>query len=120
MLRIERFDPRAQDRKAFDCGESSLNGYLQELAGQHLRDGIATTQFLVDDEARSRIVGFYTLGAAQFSLDELQIADRRRLRALRAWRFPRMNKVMGWAHRCCRMPSRDASAFVVIWVCACW
>lgn len=79
MLRIERLDPRVHDRTAFDCGEASLNGYLRELAGQHLRDGIATTQVLIDDKTRSRIVGFYTLAAAQVSLDELQTADRRRL-----------------------------------------
>lgn len=79
MLRIERLDPRVHDRKTLDCGEASLNGYLRELAGQHLRDGIATTQGLVDDEDRSRILGFYTLAAAQVSLGDLQVADRRRL-----------------------------------------
>lgn len=56
-----------------------MNTYLRQLAGQHLRDGVATTQVLVDDEVPSRIVGFYTLAAAQFALGELQEADRRRL-----------------------------------------
>ncbi|MGH8216753.1 MAG: GNAT family N-acetyltransferase [Rhodanobacteraceae bacterium] len=79
MLHIERLDPRIHDHAGFDCGEPSLNRYIQQLAGQHLRDGIATTQVLIDDEAPSRIIGFYTLAAAQASLDELQAADRRRL-----------------------------------------
>lgn len=79
MLRIERLDTRIHDRAGFDCGEASLNGYLRQLAGQHLRDGIATTQVLVDDKTPSRILGFYTLAAAQVSLDALQPADRRRL-----------------------------------------
>lgn len=79
MLRIERLDSRIHDRAGFDCGEDSLNRYLRELAGQHLRDGIATTQVLVNDDAPSRIAGFYTLAAAQVALDDLQAADRRRL-----------------------------------------
>ncbi|MGH8191479.1 MAG: GNAT family N-acetyltransferase [Rhodanobacteraceae bacterium] len=79
MLHIERLDTRSHDRAGFDCGEASLNGYLRQLAGQHFRDGIATTQVLIDDEAPSRILGFYTLAAAQVSLHELQAADRRRL-----------------------------------------
>lgn len=79
MLCTERLDPRVHDRAGFDCGEVSLNRYLQQLAGQHFRDGIATTQVLIDDEVPSRIVGFYTLAAAQVSLDDLQVADRRRL-----------------------------------------
>lgn len=78
-MRIERLDPRIHDRAGFDRGEESLNKYLRELAGQHLRDGIAATQVLVDEEAPSRIVGFYTLAAAQVVLDDLQAADRRRL-----------------------------------------
>ncbi|TAN02793.1 MAG: GNAT family N-acetyltransferase [Rhodanobacteraceae bacterium] len=79
MLRIERLDLRIHDRERFDCGEVSLNHYLRRLAGQHLRDGIATTQVLVDEGAPSRILGFYTLAAAQVALDVLQPADRRRL-----------------------------------------
>lgn len=78
-MRIERLDPRIHNREDFDCGESSLNDYLRQLAGQHFRDGIAATQVLVDDAAPSRIVGFYTLAAAQVAVDELQVADRRRL-----------------------------------------
>jgi GNAT superfamily N-acetyltransferase len=79
VLRIERLDRHVHDRDGFDCGEVSLNGYLRRLAGQHFRDGIATTQVLVDDAAPSRILGFYTLAAAQVSLSDMQAADRRRL-----------------------------------------
>lgn len=79
MLRIERLNPRVHDCESFDCGEPSLNDYLRQLAGQHLRDGVATTQVLVDGGNPSRILGFYTLAAAQVALAELQAADRRRL-----------------------------------------
>ncbi|HET7932164.1 MAG TPA: GNAT family N-acetyltransferase [Rhodanobacteraceae bacterium] len=79
MLRIERLDPQVHNREDFDCGEASLNNYLRQLAGQHLRDGIATTQILIDGQAPDRIIGFYTLAAAQVALDEMQAADRRRL-----------------------------------------
>lgn len=79
MLLVQRLDGRRHDRQGFDCGEPSLNQYLHALATQHHRAGIATTHVLIEDEAPSRLLGFYTLAAAHMLLDELQDADRRRL-----------------------------------------
>lgn len=79
MLLVQRLNGRLQDRSSFDCGEPSLNRYLREHAGQHMRDGIATTHVLLEDDAPSRILGYYTLAAAQLSLQELQPVDRGRL-----------------------------------------
>lgn len=79
MLVVQRLDGRIHDRADFDCGEPSLNRYLHELATQHHCAGVATTHVLVDDTSPSKILGYYSLAAAQLSLSELAQADRRRL-----------------------------------------
>jgi GNAT superfamily N-acetyltransferase len=79
VLAVELLQPRRHDRTAFSCGETSLDLYLQQHASQHHRDGIATTHVLIDDAAPSRILGYYTLSAAQLLLTDLQEADRKRL-----------------------------------------
>ena len=79
MLRVELLDPRRHDRVAFACGEPTLDRYLSEQAAQHHRDGIATTHVLVEQARPGRILGYYTLSAAQLLLTELQESDRRRL-----------------------------------------
>lgn len=79
MLLVARLDGRRHDRNAFDCGVPALNGYLRRQASQHHRDGIATTHVLVEDDAPTHILGYYTLAAAQLLLSDLVAADRRRL-----------------------------------------
>lgn len=79
MLRIDRLDGRKHDRGGFECGVAPLDDYLRQLASQHHRDGIATTHVLVDDAAVFRVLGYYTLAAAQVSLADLEPADRKRL-----------------------------------------
>ncbi len=79
MLVVQRLDGRIHDREGFDCGEPSLNRYLHELATQHHRAGVATTHVLVEHDAPSKILGYYSLAAAQLSLGELASADKRRL-----------------------------------------
>jgi ribosomal protein S18 acetylase RimI-like enzyme len=72
-------DTRRHDRHGFSCGEPTLDTYLREQAGQHQRDGIATTHVLVDDVDVGRIFGYCSLAAAQLNLLDLQPADRKRL-----------------------------------------
>lgn len=79
MLVVEALHGKRHDRSEFTCGEPSLDRYLRELALQHHDAGISTTHVLVDDEAPSRVLGYYTLSAAQLLLTELQEADRKRL-----------------------------------------
>ena len=79
MPRVELLDPKRHDRAAFACGEPTLDVYLREQAAQHHRDGIATTHVLAGETEPSRVLGYYTLSAAQLLLTELQEADRRRL-----------------------------------------
>ncbi len=78
-LRIARLDPARHDRAGFDCGEPTLNRYLREQAGQHQRDGIATTHVLIEEADAARILGYCSLAAAQVNLVELQASDRKRL-----------------------------------------
>ena len=72
-------DSKRHDRTAFACGEPTLDRYLKEQASQHYRDGVATTHVLLDDEDSARILGFYTLSAAQIALTDISEIDRRRL-----------------------------------------
>lgn len=79
MLLVERLEGRRHDRNSFDCGVAPLNDYLRTLASQHHRDGIATTHVLYEDDAPSRILGYYTLAAAHLELVDLPAAEQRRL-----------------------------------------
>lgn len=78
-LHFTLLDARQHDRDGFSCGEPSLDAYLREQAGQHQRDGIATTHVLIDDADVARILGYCSLAAAQLNLLDLQPADRKRL-----------------------------------------
>lgn len=80
-LHITLLNGRVHDRAAFACGEPTLDSYLRQQAGQHQRDGIATTHVLADDDAPARILGYCTLAAAQLNVDDLQPSDRKKLPA---------------------------------------
>lgn len=80
-LHITVLDGRSHDRAGFACGVPSLDAYLRQQAGQHQRDGIATTHVLADDSAPARILGYCSLAAAQLNLGDLQAPDRQRLPA---------------------------------------
>ena len=80
-LRITLLDGKLHDRSGFSCGIAALDDYLHQRAGQHQRDGIATTHVLTDITQPARILGFCALSAAQLHLSELQQADLKRLPA---------------------------------------
>lgn len=79
MLVVEQLHSQRHDRNSFVCGEHSLDVYLRQRAAQHHRDGISTTHVLLDDVALSRVLGYYSLSAAQLLLADLQEVDRKRL-----------------------------------------
>lgn len=81
MLVVEQLKPKRHDRDGLACGEPTLDAYLHRQAAQHHRDGISTTHVLVDDAEPARILGYYSLSAAQLLLTNLQEADRKRLPA---------------------------------------
>lgn len=80
-LQFTLLDGRIHDRAGFSCGVPVLDVYLQQQAGQHQRDGIATTHILSDNGAPDRILGYCSLAAAQLRFNDLQPADRKRLPA---------------------------------------
>lgn len=49
------------DVAAFDCGSSTLNNWLREMARQHMKKMISRTYVLIDEVAPSHILGFYAL-----------------------------------------------------------
>jgi GNAT superfamily N-acetyltransferase len=79
VLEEHPLDPGVHDRKGFDCGVPVLEAYLQNLAEQHRRKGIAAVYVLVDSAAPSLILGYYTLSAAEVDVLHLPDADRKRL-----------------------------------------
>lgn len=80
-LRFVLLDTRKHNRAGFRSGSPALDSYLQQQAGQHQRDNIATTHVLADDGEPARVLGYCSLAAAQLHLDDLQPADRKRLPA---------------------------------------
>ncbi len=78
-LRVVLLDTRLHQRASFSCGIPALDTYLQQQAGQHQRNGIATTHVLTGDSEPARILGYCSLSAAQLQLHDLQAPDRRRL-----------------------------------------
>ena len=65
MLEEQRLDTKAQDCAAFDCGDLKLNDYLRRQATQDRRRNLTHIYVLVDRQAAARVLGYYTLSAAQ-------------------------------------------------------
>ena len=79
MLKEEVLDVRLHDRAVFHCGVPALDGYLHKYAAQQNSKGISTVFVIVDDTAPSKILGFYTLSAAQIDVQQLTDVERKKL-----------------------------------------
>lgn len=79
MLEEQVFDAKLHDRSSFQCGEPALDAYLQRCAVQQSGKGISTIFVLVDDAQPRKILGFYTLSAAQIDVALLSDAERKKL-----------------------------------------
>jgi predicted GNAT family N-acyltransferase len=79
VLEEQVLDARLHDRAAFHCGVSVLDDYLHKYAAQQNARGISTVFVLVDDAAPRKILGFYTLSAAQVSVEQLSDTERKKL-----------------------------------------
>ena len=78
MLEEHTLDAKAHDRAGFDCGEPLLNVFLRRFAVQQAGKGVASTFVVVDGAQPSKILGFYSLSAAQ--MDVLRPGDAERAR----------------------------------------
>jgi GNAT superfamily N-acetyltransferase len=79
VLEDRALDGALHDRAGFDCGTTELNIYLQRFADQHRRRGITSVFVLTDNATPARILGYYTLSAAEIDASNIGEADRKRL-----------------------------------------
>jgi GNAT superfamily N-acetyltransferase len=79
VLEEQALDARLHDRSSFRCGEPLLDDYLHKYAVQQSTKGISSAFVLIDDVHPSKILGFYTLSAAQIGVDQLLEAERKKL-----------------------------------------
>lgn len=79
MLEEHTLDAKAHDRAGFDCGEPLLNDFLRRYAVQQAGKGVASTFVVVDDAQPAKILGFYSLSAAQLDVSQIGHAERAKL-----------------------------------------
>jgi predicted GNAT family N-acyltransferase len=72
-------DPAIHDRQGFECGIPALNEYLHRFAEQHRRRGISSIYVLTQSAQPERILGYYTLSAAEVDGQRLAEAERKKL-----------------------------------------
>lgn len=69
----------SHQRKQFDCGDASLNGYLQHYARQNVKHRINKVFVATDIDSTQIILGYYTLSAGSIRAGDLPPACLRRL-----------------------------------------
>ena len=79
MLDDQPLDPATHDRQGFECGVPALDEYLRRFAEQHRRRGISSVYVLTDSAHPARILGYYTLSAAEVHAERLSEAERKKL-----------------------------------------
>ena len=72
-------DARLHDRASFQCGEPTLDEYLRKYAVQQSAKGLCSIFVLIDHASPSKILGFYTLSAAQLGTDQLSDSEKKKL-----------------------------------------
>lgn len=70
---------RSHDRKSFDCGEHSLNEYLQQYASQDIKRRINKVFVASPPEAPQQVIGYYGLSAGSLDANDLPEGLHRRL-----------------------------------------
>jgi ribosomal protein S18 acetylase RimI-like enzyme len=67
-MQFERLDPKYHNRKAFDCGVTVLNQYLQNIANQDQKRGLTRVYVLAEQQ---QIIGYYSICAHSVPTDQL-------------------------------------------------
>ncbi len=70
---------KTHDRKSFNCGEPSLNKYLQQYASQDIKRRINKVFVLSPPDAPQKVIGYYSLSAGSLNANDLPEKLRRRL-----------------------------------------
>lgn len=70
---------KQHDRKAFDCGEASLNRYLNRYANQDIRRRVNRVFVASPPGEPQRVIGYYSLSAGSLAAADLPEKYRRRL-----------------------------------------
>ncbi len=70
---------KQHDRKAFDCGEQSLNQYLHRYAGQDIKRRVNRVFAASPLDRPQQVVGYYSLSAGSLDATDLPEALGRRL-----------------------------------------
>ena len=78
MLDDLPLDPAIHDRQGFECGVPA-DQHLHRLAEQHRRRGISSVYVLAESAQPERILGYYTLSAAEVDGQRLAEAGRKKL-----------------------------------------
>jgi GNAT superfamily N-acetyltransferase len=71
--------PERHDRRAFSSGIAALDDFLLRFAVQQSKKGVAVVRVLVDSEQPQKILGYYSLSAAQIDVLELPEPVRKKL-----------------------------------------
>lgn len=79
MLEEQRLNSKIHNCSAFDCGTPELNDYIVQQASQDRRRNISQIYVLVDSDEPMKVLGYYTLSAAQVESDQLSEQERQRL-----------------------------------------
>jgi GNAT superfamily N-acetyltransferase len=78
----EQLNTSLHDRKAFDCGVSELNTFLQQHSNQNQLKNVSKTYVAVvavsSDDVK-KIYGYYTLSAGQVLFDQLPESHKLKL-----------------------------------------
>jgi GNAT superfamily N-acetyltransferase len=72
-------DSAIHDRQGFECGVPALDEYLRRFAEQHRRRGISSIYVLTESSQPERILGYYTLSAAEVDGQRLTEVERKKL-----------------------------------------
>ena len=70
MIRIEPLGA-GHDRANFRCGEQSLDVFLHRFARQNMARGVGVTYVAVEDEAPTRVLGYYTLSSSAIAREQV-------------------------------------------------
>jgi GNAT superfamily N-acetyltransferase len=66
------------DRSGFDCGEASLNEYLQRYASQNARRQMGRTYVLISP-GEPAVLGYYTISGGSVAFASMPVEETRRL-----------------------------------------